>query len=96
MCIRSALQKFEDEYESALKEPLHKKQKGERIERPKEPSGTNVVDLMDALRRSVAHDKRAPASTKKAQAHHGDRPKCCSASAHAPYAYPWAICGAFN
>jgi non-homologous end joining protein Ku len=51
MRIRSALQKFEDEYESALK---RKKQKGERIERPKEPSGTNVVDLMDALRRSVA------------------------------------------
>jgi DNA end-binding protein Ku len=30
-----------------------KKQKGERIERPKEPSRTNVVNLMDALRQSV-------------------------------------------
>jgi DNA end-binding protein Ku len=57
--------KFEDEYENALKELLRKKQKGERIERPKEPSRTNVVNLMDALRRSVAQEKRAPASAKK-------------------------------
>ena len=35
-----------DEYENALKELLRKKQKGERIERPKEPSRTNVVNLM--------------------------------------------------
>jgi DNA end-binding protein Ku len=57
--------KFEDHYENALKELLRKKQKGERIERPKEPSRTNVVNLMDALRRSVAQEKRAPASAKK-------------------------------
>jgi DNA end-binding protein Ku len=48
-----APEKFEDEYENALKELLRKKQKGERIERPKEPSRTNVVNLMDALRQSV-------------------------------------------
>jgi DNA end-binding protein Ku len=58
-------EKFEDEYESALKELLRKKQKGERIERPKEPSRTNVVNLIDALCRSVAQEKRAPASAKK-------------------------------
>jgi DNA end-binding protein Ku len=58
-------EKFEDEYENALKELLRKKQKGERIERPKEPSRTNVVNLMDALRRSVTQEKRAPASAKK-------------------------------
>jgi DNA end-binding protein Ku len=58
-------EKFEDEFESALKELLRKKQKGERIERPKEPSRTNVVNLIDALRRSVAQEKRAPASAKK-------------------------------
>jgi DNA end-binding protein Ku len=58
-------EKFKDEYENALKELLRKKQKGERIERPKEPSRTNVVNLMDALRRSVAQEKRAPASSKK-------------------------------
>jgi DNA end-binding protein Ku len=58
-------EKFEDEYENALKELLRKKQKGERIERPKEPSRTNVVNLMDALRRSVAQEKKLGASPKK-------------------------------
>jgi DNA end-binding protein Ku len=58
-------EKFEDEYENALKELLRKKQKGERIERPKEPSRTNIVNLIDALRRSVAQEKRAAPSTKK-------------------------------
>ena len=58
-------EKFEDEYESALKELLRKKQKGERIERPKEPSRTNVVNLTDALRRSVGQEKRTPASPAK-------------------------------
>jgi DNA end-binding protein Ku len=58
-------EKFEDEYESALKELLRKKQKGERIERPKEPSRTNVVNLMDALRRSVAQEKRVTPGPKK-------------------------------
>ncbi len=58
-------EKFEDEYENALKELLRKKQKGERIERPKEPSRTNVVNLMDALRRSVAQEKRATPAPKK-------------------------------
>ncbi len=42
--------KFEDDYEEALKELLRKKQSGQKIERPKEPARTNVVNLMDALR----------------------------------------------
>jgi DNA end-binding protein Ku len=45
--------KFEDQYEDALKDLLKKKQKGEKIERPKEPSRGNVINLMDALRQSV-------------------------------------------
>src|SRR6266487_7065848 len=40
-------EEFEDQYEDALKELLRKKQKGEKIERPKEPSRTNVVNLVD-------------------------------------------------
>src|SRR6185295_20403649 len=35
--------KFEDHYEDALKELLKKKQKGEKIERPKEREPSNVV-----------------------------------------------------
>jgi DNA end-binding protein Ku len=64
-------EKFEDQYEDALKELIRKKQKGERIERPKEPTRSNVVNLMDALRQSVKSDrtgersKPARASAKK-------------------------------
>ena len=46
-------QKFEDRYEDALKELLRKKQHGEKIERPKEREPSNVVNLMEALRRSI-------------------------------------------
>ena len=45
--------KFEDEYEDALQDLLKKKQKGEKIERAKEPARSNVINLMDALRQSV-------------------------------------------
>jgi DNA end-binding protein Ku len=45
--------KFEDRYEDALKAIIKKKQKGEKIERPKESGPANVVDLMEALRQSV-------------------------------------------
>jgi DNA end-binding protein Ku len=56
---------FEDEYENALKELLRKKQKGERIERPKEPSRTNVVNLMDALRQSVKAESGGSTASRK-------------------------------
>jgi DNA end-binding protein Ku len=45
--------KFEDQYEDALKELLKKKQHGEKIEVPKERAPAKVVNLMDALRRSI-------------------------------------------
>lgn len=44
---------FEDRYEDALKDLLKKKEKGEKIERPKEHAPSNVINLMDALRQSV-------------------------------------------
>ena len=46
-------QRFKDDYEDALKDLLRKKQKGEKIEAPKERAPSNVVNLMDALRQSV-------------------------------------------
>ncbi len=46
-------EKFEDHYENALRELIAKKQKGERIEAETRAKPTNVVNLMDALRRSV-------------------------------------------
>jgi len=71
-------QKFEDHYENALKELLRKKQHGERIERPKQPSKTNVVNLMDALRQSVQAEqggKRPAAASRKAPARSSGRKK---------------------
>jgi DNA end-binding protein Ku len=45
--------KFEDQYETALVDLINQKRAGKPI-RPKErPRGENVVDLMDALRKSV-------------------------------------------
>jgi DNA end-binding protein Ku len=58
-------EKFADEYETALKELLRKKQKGERIERPKEPSRTNVVNLIDALRQSVKVESSGSTARRK-------------------------------
>jgi DNA end-binding protein Ku len=67
-------EKFEDQYEDALKEIIRKKQKGEKIERPKQPAHGKVVNLMDALRQSVeASDER-----KKSAAHHRREPKRAS------------------
>jgi DNA end-binding protein Ku len=61
--------KFEDQYEDALKELLKKKQEGKPIERPERPKPTNVVNLMDALRRSV----EASGTGGKAKAHEPSR-----------------------
>jgi DNA end-binding protein Ku len=46
-------QQFKDEYEDALKDLLRRKQKGEKIERPKERAPSNVINLRDALRQSL-------------------------------------------
>jgi DNA end-binding protein Ku len=57
---------FVDHYEDAVVEMLKRKQAG--IPAPRERASArpqNVVNLMDALRRSIAQEKRAPASTKK-------------------------------
>ena len=72
-------QQFKDEYEDALKELLRRKQKGEKIERPKERAPSNVINLMDALRQSLkaggssarrsASQSSSRASKKPARAH---------------------------
>jgi DNA end-binding protein Ku len=45
--------KFDDRYEDALKDLLRKKQEGKPIERPERREPAKVINLMDALRRSV-------------------------------------------
>jgi DNA end-binding protein Ku len=50
-------EQFEDRYEDALKELLKKKQHGEKIEAPEERAPAKVINLMDALRRSVESER---------------------------------------
>jgi DNA end-binding protein Ku len=54
-------QKFEDQYETALKELIRQKQAGKPIELPERREPARVVNLMEALRRSVEAEKRPPA-----------------------------------
>src|SRR5499426_2226460 len=63
---------FEDRYEDALKELLRKKQKGEKIEPPKEARPSNVINLMEALRQSISAEKKGGERRKGAahRAHH--------------------------
>ncbi len=55
--------KFEDQYETALIALIYQKRAGKPIVPKERPRGENVVDLMEALRRSVggaAADTKVP------------------------------------
>ena len=57
--------KFEDRYETALIELLRRKQEGKRIEPIQDaPRPSNVVNLMDALRKSVQAETGGAAPTR--------------------------------
>src|SRR6186997_3489795 len=60
--------KFEDHYETALAELLAKKQKGLPITAMKKPAAGNVVNLMDALRQSLASSRKTTPAEKPAKA----------------------------
>jgi DNA end-binding protein Ku len=45
---------FEDRYETALTDLINAKRAGKTIKAKTRPSGENIVDLMDALKRSIA------------------------------------------
>src|SRR5262249_37761820 len=60
-------EKFEDHYEEALKDLLSKKQAGQKIAPPTEQRPTNVVNLMDALWKSVQAQGGAAAPKRVAQ-----------------------------
>jgi len=52
--------KFKDEYENALKKMVRRKAKGHTLEAPNETEKSdNVIDLMDALRQSLATRRRS-------------------------------------
>jgi len=70
--------KFDDRYENALQELIKAKRAGKPAPTLEEPRPSNVINLMDALRRSAKGEKAAPArraSTKSsAKSHPRKRP----------------------
>src|SRR3981081_2923233 len=57
-------ERFEDHYEEALTELINAKRQGKTISAKPRPRGENVVDLMDALRKSLASEAGAPNNKK--------------------------------
>ena len=54
--------KFKDEYEMALRELVRRKAKGHSIEATKPAAKpSNVINLMDALKRSIEEERRPAA-----------------------------------
>ena len=65
---------FEDHYETALVDLINQKRAGKPITPKERPRGENVVDLMDALRKSVGGATADTKAPKKAPRNHG-RPR---------------------
>jgi DNA end-binding protein Ku len=62
-------ERFEDHYEEALTELINAKRNGKTIAAKPRPRGENVVDLMDALKRSISGDTTTKAKkSRKASA----------------------------
>lgn len=67
---------FKDEYELALRKLVKRKAAGHTIERPQqEPAPTNVINLMDALRKSMKHRKESSSRSRRAPKKKGARRK---------------------
>src|SRR6202043_851972 len=64
--------KFEDQYETALVDLINQKRAGKPVTPKERPRGENVVDLMEALRRSVGG---GPAAETKAPKKSGKKPR---------------------
>jgi DNA end-binding protein Ku len=58
-------EKFEDRYENALNDLIKAKQAGKAAPTVAEPKQSNVINLMDALRRSAKVERSAPAAKRK-------------------------------
>jgi DNA end-binding protein Ku len=61
-------EKFEDHHEEALVELINAKRQGKTIGAKPRPRGENVVDLMDALKKSFASEAAAPKGKKPRKA----------------------------
>jgi DNA end-binding protein Ku len=71
--------KFVDRYEEALKALIEDKKKGHKPAKATEPEDTNVIDLMSALRASLAAKEKPPAKA---------APKAKASKSEAPTATP--------
>jgi DNA end-binding protein Ku len=58
---------FKDRYEEALRELIRRKERGERPVTAPPPEESNVIDLMDALRKSLHGKSRSPAAKKRSR-----------------------------
>lgn len=71
-------EKFQDHYATALRDLVQEKLKGHKIIAPQEdarPQGSNVVDLMEALKRSIGQSAPAKAQPAAAKAKPAKKPK---------------------
>ena len=55
-------EKFEDQYEKAVRELIKRKAAGQEIKPARREEPSNVINLMDALRQSLAAEQKAPPS----------------------------------
>jgi len=65
--------KFEDRYETALIDLINAKRAGKPIKAKERPTGENVIDLMDALKRSLNGEHSRPAPQAKPKAKRGKK-----------------------
>ena len=65
--------KFEDHYETALVDLINRKRAGKPLTKQERPAGSNVVDLMDALRRSVGQSAPAKSGRKQRKVSSGQK-----------------------
>jgi DNA end-binding protein Ku len=64
--------RYEDRYENALIDLVKAKQSGREIQAAETPHPTNVINLMDALRRSVTSEKAQTEKSRAAEAQRAD------------------------
>ncbi|MGN6570389.1 MAG: Ku protein [Pseudolabrys sp.] len=61
--------KFEDHYETALRDLIKRKQDGKPIEKTKEREPAKVIDLMEALRKSAGKEAPSRRSSRRTTTH---------------------------
>jgi DNA end-binding protein Ku len=66
-------EKFEDHYETALVDLINSKRNGKPVTAKARPRGENVVDLMDALRKSIGAASPAKPAAKSRKASAGQK-----------------------